>query len=597
MGWAKSLVRQVWPILITSAQALSSSSWAGFAKNDITLLGPVYQPSSNLSTRAWSSARQEASGGFNQMIETGLASSGVFDNMTTSFSASVFSVESDSPLFEFHFEAPGLNGSLNAGKLSENTIYRTGSLGKLLVAYTWLVNIGHLVWFEPITKYIHELAEAAEDFQNPLLQTNWSEVTIGSLMSQLSGLGRDYSLGDYSVAPYTAEQAAAMGFPPLANGSSIECSALGPMGLPGCRRDELLQGIINHPPSFRSFHTPFYSNIGFEILGLAYENITGNLIAQDHDHLYRDRLGMKSTSYSAPGADADTIIPMNDTYAQFSYSLAAESPTGNQYTSTKDLRTLGQAILKSTLLPPVLTRQWLKPATATGQTNMMVGAPWEIVRYQVPVNNIINANRTVDVYCKSGDYGKYSSLFCLAPDYNIGLSVLLAGEGASMERFDVGGILIDNFLPAAEAAAKESARTAFPGTFRAPDRNSSVTLAVDGGPGVAITSWTSNGTDLLVSPPLAGVTGQNDDFRLYPTGLSYRPESDELTYHKYHLIAVPAEGKFVPGWFAITNHQWLVSEVADYDNLAVDAVVVGIDAEGLVQTFECQALRSTYVRV
>lgn len=115
------------------------------------------------------------------------------------------------------------------------------------------------------------------------------------------------------------------------------------MGLPGCRRDgqstnrnqmlstdfvtlELLQGIINHPPSFRSFHTPFYSNIGFEILGLAYENITGNPIAQDHDHLYRDRLGMKSTSYSAPGADADTIIPMNDTYAQFSYSLVAESP-------------------------------------------------------------------------------------------------------------------------------------------------------------------------------------------------------------------------------------------------------------------------------
>lgn len=59
---------------------------------------------------------------------------------------------------------------------------------------------------------------------------------------------------------------------------------------------------------------------------MAYENITGNSIAQDHDDLYRNRLGMLSTSYSAPGSNADTIIPMNDTYAQFSYSLGAESP-------------------------------------------------------------------------------------------------------------------------------------------------------------------------------------------------------------------------------------------------------------------------------
>ena len=36
-----------------------------------------------------------------------------------------------------------------------------------------------------------ELADAAKQFQNPLLQTNWSEVTVGSLASQLSGMGRD----------------------------------------------------------------------------------------------------------------------------------------------------------------------------------------------------------------------------------------------------------------------------------------------------------------------------------------------------------------------------------------------------------------------
>lgn len=154
MGRVKLLSLRLWPVLTIFAQAVSCASWAGFAKNAITLLGPIYQPSTDLNAKVWDAAREKTEDGFHQMLKTGLTSSGMFDNMTTSFSASVFSVGSDDPLFEFHFEAPGLGGSLSAGKLSEDTIYRTGSLGKLLVTYTWLVNIGQAVWFEPITKYV-----------------------------------------------------------------------------------------------------------------------------------------------------------------------------------------------------------------------------------------------------------------------------------------------------------------------------------------------------------------------------------------------------------------------------------------------------------
>lgn len=89
-----------------------------------------------------------------QVIQTGNNTYGAFDNQGTSFSASVFSLVSDEPLFEFHFEAPTLEGSYTKGKLTEDTIYRTGSLGKLLTIYTWLVDIGDSIYMDPITKYV-----------------------------------------------------------------------------------------------------------------------------------------------------------------------------------------------------------------------------------------------------------------------------------------------------------------------------------------------------------------------------------------------------------------------------------------------------------
>lgn len=123
-------------------------------KIDLAALGPVYQPAANHSYQAFATAKQQATDAINQLIATGNNTYGAFDNQGTSFSASVFDLTSNEYLFEFHFEAPGLNGSYTKGKLSENTIYRTGSLGKLLTIYNWLVDIGDEVYLDPITKYV-----------------------------------------------------------------------------------------------------------------------------------------------------------------------------------------------------------------------------------------------------------------------------------------------------------------------------------------------------------------------------------------------------------------------------------------------------------
>jgi CubicO group peptidase (beta-lactamase class C family) len=126
---------------------------------DLALLGPVYQAQLDPSADAFAKAATQASDAVKKAVTSGNTSYGLLDTQGTSFSASVFIVGSDKPLFEYHFEAPGLNGSYTKGKLTEDTVYRTGSLAKLFTMYVWMVDIGDSVFNDPITKYIVSLFE------------------------------------------------------------------------------------------------------------------------------------------------------------------------------------------------------------------------------------------------------------------------------------------------------------------------------------------------------------------------------------------------------------------------------------------------------
>jgi CubicO group peptidase (beta-lactamase class C family) len=89
---------------------------------------------------------------------------------------------------------------------------------------------------------------------------------------------------------------------------------------------EFLDGIIHHPPVYESYTTPVYSNLAYAILGLAYENITGQSIFDGQRDVFINKLGMTSTTPTAPGAGADAIIPRNDSYAIFSYDIGIQGP-------------------------------------------------------------------------------------------------------------------------------------------------------------------------------------------------------------------------------------------------------------------------------
>ncbi|KAE9373918.1 putative penicillin-binding protein [Stipitochalara longipes BDJ] len=581
-----------------------------------TLLGPIYLPPTNSSWQALSDASIQAQNAILQALQLGLSDYGPIDNQTTSFSASVFSATTNETLFEYHFEAPGLNGSYTKGNLTENTIYRTGSLGKLFMVYLFLVDIGEGVFLDPVTDYVPELYEAAQTQpDDPIRFVNWNEVTVGSMASQLSGIGRDCNLplfsqtceiatnsisavylGDFALGgmgtPSTS-LAVEDGFPPLPNGSLPTCSFYS-YTLPSCTRAQFFQGLINHPPAFKSYTTPMYSNLNYALLGLVYENITGTTVEEGWNKLYHSKLNMLSSSYVYPGLDADAIIPHNDSWAVFSYSLGIQAPAGGEYTSLKDLNTWGQAILQSTQLSKLATRRWLKPTSFTAGWTSNVGIPFELYRLPITADFSNNITRIVDVYTKSGDIGQYSTFFGVVPDHDIAISVLAAGESPNNAISAIRDTLMEIYVNAIEAAAKDQASQSFTGTFSSSNINSSITLSVDTGPGVLITSWISNSSNFLSqsSPFFPG-----SNLRLYPTNLVSPPDANGTIFRAYRAVLANSRVPGTTGLWPETNDWWLEVDSTDYDDQPMDGFVIGFGEDGMVQTVSNDALRVVLEKV
>lgn len=112
---------------------------------------------------------------------------------STSFSVSLTSIHEDSPLFEIHRTANALN-TTGIKRVDADSIYRIGSITKLITVFTLLVQDKEFDWTDPVTKYVPELAAFAKRQANSSDEVSvvqWDEVTIEALASQLAGIGRN----------------------------------------------------------------------------------------------------------------------------------------------------------------------------------------------------------------------------------------------------------------------------------------------------------------------------------------------------------------------------------------------------------------------
>jgi hypothetical protein len=166
---------------------------------------------------------------------------------------------------------------------------------------------------------------------------------------------------------------------------------------------------------------------------------------------------------------------------------------------------------------PSEIRGWLKPVSLTSNLVNSQGRTWEI--YSAVADPI---SPVTEIYTVLGSNGHYSSYFGLVPAYGVGFAMLAADSEGIADLNVYVNFISEAILPALGKAAISQGKDSYEGTYVVEDvsLNSTMTILIDGQPGLSITSLISNGTDFRSSiAKLNGIRPEALIFRLYPTNL------------------------------------------------------------------------------
>ncbi|EPE05327.1 beta-lactamase family protein [Ophiostoma piceae UAMH 11346] len=444
------------------------------------------------------------------------------------FSVGVFSVHDTEAAksLQFHYTAPEIAGAGNGTtSVDADSIYRIASVTKVLTVLSGLIHLSPQQWDRPLASIFPVLTAYQHNYTVNGLSVDWEAVTLRSLAAQISGVPRDgLPSGNELLILEALGQVdpATMGLPPSSPTDILEnppCIELLATGASACPETPYLESVSNRPPVFSSWGAPAYANNGFVILGMALAKLTNTSYADLVKLSVFGPLAMNSSNINTPPKNAwnrSVIAYPQEPTAYFDIEAGVLAGSGAASSTLNDMARLGVGILQSQLLAPAETRRWLQPVSFTGRLQYAVGAPWEIHRFTLPNNKVI------DIYSKFGDSGAYSSFFVLLPDYGIGFTLLAASSELKL-RADILAAITDvvtyTLLPAIASQAAREAAAKYAGTYCLG--NSSLTLIVNqtalgiDGPGLVISNWTSKGTDVLASPfvTYSGVL----PFRLVPS--------------------------------------------------------------------------------
>lgn len=207
---------------------------------------------------------------------------------------------------------------------------------------------------------------------------------------------------------------------------------------------------------------------------------------------------------------------------------------------------------------------------------------------------------------KAGTLGKYNALLAIIPDFDIGFSVLAAGDGLDGIAMDIADMMSDVYLPAMVSAARAQANEIYSGTYQSSDPavNSTVTVVADEQtPGLSLSSWISNGTNLAwFSVVLSQGLPQEHwgkvqpSVRLYPTGLwDAVPGGGKRVAFKaaFEDLSLP----HISNAFTSDCVTWVTGSGILYGSRPLDQFIFNIDAAGIVTSVENGALRNKLDKV
>jgi len=508
------------------------------------------------------------------------------DTLVTSdlFNGSSFAIEvtsSHETLWSRYHTAKVLNKTRGTRHVDGDTRFRIASITKTFTTLALLQQhaAGNLSIDDTFDKYIHELQDK-DEFSIP-----WKDITLRSLASQLSGIPRELSFDLLPELPDPSE----LGLPVVSREGLPACDQYVPSGAP-CQRSDLIARLKRTPPLFAPNQKSTYSNVAFELLGLAVENVTGLPYEDVLTQNILKPVGMGNTSITKPD-DSTGAIPNTPDNA-WDYRLGVQAPTGALYTSPLDMSKYLRHILThyNGLTP---TSNWFQPASYASSASSFYGMPWEIFR----TTSILDPNtRPTTFITKGGNLSGYASMIFLLPDYDIGITLLVAGSEDTLTKLRE-TVTVPLVRAVDELIAADAEKT-YAGLYIATGStlNTSLTLTASAAHGLEITSFISNSTDALSAlAPLkleAGLSRSAWRAQLVPTFLyknqSAVPPAGELW--RLQMVSNKDEdnGPHANVWDdeCITDEDW-----AMYAGIPLTEFVMWRDEEGRVMEVEASGFR------
>jgi hypothetical protein len=355
-----------------------------------------------------------------------------------------------------------------------------------------------------------------------------------------------------------------------------------------CRLPDLIKAITARPPIFAPNQKSTYSNIAFELIGLAIANVTGQTYESYIEDAIFKPLGMSKSTLSKP-SDIAGVIPLQPHYWDIDEGI--QNPTGGIFSSAEDLsKYLRYVLTHYNGITPA--NNWAHPHSPAEGMFSFYGMPWEIFR----TDKILQGSRRpVQFVTKSGGLPGYFSIIMFLPEYDLGITILIASDKPALLD-ELREAVTVTLVRAAEQLSVHQLETRYAGTYTAsrPDLNSSITLEADHR-GLVVTRFVSNSTDIL-SSPLPDFAGAPRDrpwyVQLVPT-LLYSDEKKKEGERWRLLIVDERTDKSRGVWddFCITN-----IEGAYYAEIPINDVLLWEGEDGTIDTVELAAFRSKLLK-
>lgn len=459
-------------------------------------------------------------------IEASLSALGTKANLNTS-SYSIEVTSSQATLWSAYQTAlekdPKRPG---AEQVNGSSAYRIASITKTFTVLGILQQhaAGNLRLDDPVDQYVSDLRRRQSG------SIPWKDITLRSLASQLSGIPRDWAQGDLITE---LPDPTLIGLPPVTFSGLPKCDSFGDY-VP-CTAEELLESIRTKPPLFAPKQKSTYSNIAFELLGLVLSNVSGVPYEEYIDTAILQPLEMSGTSFSKP-RDSVAVLPKNVSW-YWDIDEGVQNPTGGLYAPSSDM---------SKFLRYILTHfngvthalNWMHPVSFTAGVNSFYGIPWEMFR----TDKILGVSgRAVTFVTKGGGLPAYQTIIMLVPEYELGITILTAGDEDLLDVLR--DLVTAPLIRAADKVAQRQVEETYAGTYKAAHLNSSMELIYSENLGLEISTWISNGTNMMaeVITEYFHVPAATFHAQTIPT-LLYRDE-ESRTGEQWRIVVVQSPSR------------------------------------------------------